>query len=187
MLRRFGFFEERYFYEMFRELSEPVPFGELPKGLEVRPVTPDHYRPIWEAMNEAFRDHWGHVEGTEEDYQRFLDRIGKVDGYKPEYWMVAWDGDQVAGMVLNAIFEEENQELGVQRGWTDPICVRRSWRKRGLATALINQSLAMLKEVGLEQGALGVDTINPSGALKLYQNCGYVSHQQWIAFRKPFL
>lgn len=186
MLRRFGFFEERYFFEMFRRLSDFVPAAKLPDGLEVRPVTPDHYRPIWDALNEAFRDHWGHVEGTEDDFQRWLKRIGEIDGYAPELWKVAWEGDMVAGMVLNGVFEEENQALGIKRGWTDPICVRRHWRKLGLATALIYQSLAMFKEMGMSQGALGVDTINPSGALKLYQNCGYVSHQQWMAFRKPF-
>jgi GNAT superfamily N-acetyltransferase len=186
MLEDLGFQGIRFWFEMFRDLNNPIGNTELPEGLEVRAVKPEDYRPIWEAMDEAFRDHWGHVDGTEEDFQRFLNKIGKADGYQPGLWMVAWDGNQVAGMVLNGIFEEENQELDVKRGWTDPICVRRPWRKRGLATALINISLAMLKEIGMKEGALGVDTINPSGALKLYENCGYISHQKTITYSKPF-
>ena len=186
MLEEFGFVEERFWFEMFRDLSEPIGNTELPEGLEVRAIKPEHYRPIWEALDEAFRDHWGHVDGTEEDFQRWLNKIDKVDGYNPDIWLVAFDGEEVAGMVLNGIFEEENQMLGVKRGWTDPICVRRPWRKRGLATALINKSLALLKEIGMTEGALGVDTINPSGALKLYEKCGYVSHQKTITYRKPF-
>ena len=30
-------------------------------------------RTIWEADVEAFRDHWGYVEPTDEDYERFLE------------------------------------------------------------------------------------------------------------------
>jgi GNAT superfamily N-acetyltransferase len=187
MLERYGYEPARYWFEMYRDLSQPIPEAVMPEGLEVRPVLPEHYRLISEAADEAFRDHWGHVDDTEEDFQRWVGKIEKgLDGYKPEYWMVAWDGDQVAGMVLNSIFDGENQILGVKRGWTDPICVRRPWRKRGLATALINKSLALLKELGMDEGALGVDTINPSGALKLYENCGFVNHQKWVTYRKPF-
>ena len=36
------------------------PRRRLPDGLEIRPVEPDDHRPIWDAENEAFRDHWGH-------------------------------------------------------------------------------------------------------------------------------
>lgn len=184
MLEGFGFKEVRFWFEMFRDLSKPIGSTQLPEGLEVRAIKPEHYRPIWKAMDEAFRDHWGHVDGTEEDFQRWLKKVGKLDGYRPELWMVAFDGDEVAGMVLNGIFEEENEILGVKRGWTDPICVRRPWRKRGLATALINKSLMMFKDLGMTEGALGVDTINPSGALKLYQKCGFVSQQKTITYRK---
>ncbi|MGD2027086.1 MAG: GNAT family N-acetyltransferase [Anaerolineales bacterium] len=184
MLHTFGYEASRYFLEMFRDLSEPIPDGKLPPGLEVHPVKPEHYRPIWEGANEAFRDHWGHVEGTEEDYQRFLKRIEEVESYDPALWMVAWDGEEVAGMVLNKIIAEENEALGIRRGWTDPICVRRQWRRRGLATALVYRSMQMLKDKGMDQAGLGVDTINPSGALKLYQNCGYRTAQKWITYRK---
>ncbi len=184
LLQNRGYFEERFFFDMHRDLNQPIPEAVMPEGLEVRPVKPEHFRQIWEASNEAFRDHWGHIEGTEEDYQRFLKKVEEMDALNPELWMVGWAGDQVAGMVLNKIFAKENAIMGTKIGWTDPISVRRPWRKRGLATALILKSLKLLKEHGMDTAALGVDTINPSGALQLYEKCGYKSTQKWITFRK---
>lgn len=185
LLRKFGFEDERYFFDMTSVLSQPFPEAPLPDGLEVRPVEPRHYRPIWEAMNEAFRDHWGHVEGTEEDYQQWIKRIEERPTHDPSLWKVAWDGDQVAGMVLNFINEEENQALKRKWGWTDPICVRRPWRRQGLARALIVESMELLRDKGYETAALGVDTQNPNGALDLYQSCGYQILKKWTAYRKP--
>jgi len=41
------------------------------------------------------------------------------------------------------------------RGWTDPIGVRRRWRKQGLARALIARSLRLLREQGMTEAGLG--------------------------------
>ena len=86
---------------------------------------------------------------------------------------------------LNEIFEEENNTLGRLWGWTDPICVRRQWRKRGLAKALITKSLLMFKDMGMSHAAFGVDTQNPLGALSLYEGLGFRTIKEWLAVRKP--
>ena len=41
------------------------PGRALPEGLEIRPVAEDQWRTIFDAENEAFRDHWGHREMTD--------------------------------------------------------------------------------------------------------------------------
>ena len=165
---------------MTRPVSAPIPDAPLPDELEVRPFEESHNRPIWEALDEAFRDHWGYVQGTEEDYQRFLNSPTR----KTDLWKVAWDGDQVAGMFLNNNFEHENVEFNRKRGWTDPICVRRPWRRRGLAKALIAESIQMFRDMNFDDTALGVDTNNPNSALKLYESMGYQLDKTWLAYRK---
>ena len=65
LLESAGYSPIRYEFEMKRDLSEPFPEAPMPAGLEVRPVKDEHLRAIWEADNEAFRDHWGYVPGTE--------------------------------------------------------------------------------------------------------------------------
>ena len=175
-----GYKPIRYFYLMLRDLKEEIRKAEFPEGLETRAVEKDHFRKIFAASNEAFRDHFGHSEKNEIDYQRWIsDPKTNKDLYK-----VAWDGDQVAGMVLNFVDKEENEKLDVNWAWTDPISVRLPWRKRGLARALLLESLKMLQEKGFAQAALGVDTQNPNGALSLYESTGYQTVEKWTDYRK---
>ena len=186
MLQESGYEVVRYFYDMTCDLSEPIEVTPMPEGLEVKPVTPQDYRKVWEASNEAFHDHWGDTEYTEEDFQRFVQRTEELPSHASSLWKIGWDGDQVAGMVLNQIDHEENEMMGIARGYTDPICVRRPWRKRGLASALISRSLVMLKEMGMTEAALGVDAENPSGALGLYQRHGFRTVQESRVYHKLF-
>jgi mycothiol synthase len=176
-----GYKAIRYAFSMVRPDLENIPDLPLPPGLEVRPVLPEHYRIIWNASNEAFRDHWGYIPEPEESYQRMIED----PNFDPAPWKVAWDGDQVAGMVLNYILKEENEEYKRKRGYTENISVRRPWRKRGLAKALIALSLKELKERGMTEAALGVDAENLSGALGLYESMGYQVVKRSTIYRKP--
>ncbi len=89
-------------------------------------------------------------------------------------------------MVLNFVNHEENEEYKRQRGYTEGICVRRPWRRQGLAKALIARSFRVLKDLGLVEAALGVDTENPNGALQLYQGMGFRPVKRHTTYRKPF-
>ena len=181
LLEKFGYQPVRYGTGMVRDLSEPFPEAPLPLGFEVRPVTPEHWRPIFEASNEAFRDHWGSRDESEADYQRSLEE--KI--FHPELWMVAWEGDQIASVIHNFVNEEENEEFHRKRGYTEGICTRRPWRKRGLARALLVRSMKMFKDMGMTETALGVDSQNISGAFRLYEGVGYRKVNQQILYRKP--
>jgi ribosomal protein S18 acetylase RimI-like enzyme len=182
LMKANGYREVRWGYEMSRSMDDPLPEAPLPEGLEVRPATcEEHFRAIFQAENEAFRDHWGHVEATEESYQRW--RTQPL--FEPELWKVAWDGAQVAGMVLNFLNRDENAEFNRKRGYTENISVRRPYRRRGLARALLVQSIRMFREMGLEETALGVDTQNPNQALRLYESVGYRLVEKHTTVRKP--
>lgn len=178
-----GYKPARYAYLMVRPDLENLPEAPLPQGLEVRPVSPEDVRKVWDASQEAFLDHWGFVMEGEDQYQGWLN----WPWFEPALWQVAWDGDQVAGMVLNFINRVENEKFHRQRGWTENIAVRRPWRKRGLAQALIVRSLAMLKEMGMTEAALGVDTQNTSGALRLYEKCGFRPVFTLTTYRKEMV
>jgi len=99
-------------------------------------------------------------------------------------WRVAWDGDEVAGSVMNFIYPAENDALGVRRGWLDHVSVRRPWRRRGLASALIVASLHALRDAGMTEAALGVDAENPTGALQLYEGLGFLRTKRDLNYSK---
>ncbi|UCD42866.1 MAG: GNAT family N-acetyltransferase [Chloroflexota bacterium] len=180
LLNQAGYEPVRFAYSMVRPFSEPINITPMPDGLEIRTVKPEQFRQVWEADQEAFKDHWGYVEGTEVDYQRWL----KDPLNDPELWRVAWDGDEVAGMVLNLLNEEENKEYNRQRGWTENISVRKPWRRQGLARALLTRSMQMFKDMGMDHAALGVDTQNTNGALNLYESVGFVVEKRHTTYWK---
>lgn len=182
LLESEGFTPVRFGFAMRRPTLDNLPLVALPEGLEIRPVDDAHHRSIFEADNEAFRDHWGHREQQEEDF-RFLFGHPSLD---TRLWRVAWDGDEVAGSVVTFIFESENAKLGVRRGWLERVSVRRPWRRRGLARALIVSALTGLRDAGMDEAMLGVDSENPTGALRLYESLGFGVHDRSTAYRKAW-
>jgi mycothiol synthase len=183
LLRNEGYEAVRYGFSMVRPTSQPLPEAPLPEGLQVRPVGDADLRQIIEASDEAFRDHWGYRPLTENDIQHWMgDRA-----FDPSLWQVAWEGDQVAGGVLGYLDPEENEEEARKRGYTECVWVRRPWRRRGLARALLVRSIAMFVQMGMEETALGVDTQNPHGALRLYESVGYRVERRHATYRKPLV
>ena len=148
--------------------------------MTVRPITRDMALAVWRADVEAFQDHWGGFDGSDERLDDWLARPST----DMSMWLVAFDGDEVAGGVINAIDENENAALGVQRGWLNSVFTRRAWRRRGLAAALIARSLVLLRERGMTAAVLGVDADNPTGALGIYPRAGFEVNYRSTAWRK---
>jgi mycothiol synthase len=176
-----GYEPARWYLDMLRPTLEAIEEPPMPDGLEMRPVTPDQHEPIWRANREAFRDHWG---GSDESFEVMQRILGDPDT-DTSLWLIAWDGDEIAGGVWNEIRTAENEALGMRRGWLDSVFTRRAWRRRGLASALIGRSLALLRERGMTSAMLGVDADNPTGALGLYELAGFEIHDRFVAVRKP--
>ena len=110
LLKSRGYRPVRYETSMVRDLGEPFPSAPMPAELEVRPVKSEHLRHIFEASNEAFRDHWGIRDMSEEDNKSEMES----PNFKPELWKVAWDGDQMASVVHNFVDEKENAGIPAQ-------------------------------------------------------------------------
>lgn len=180
LLEQEGYVTTRYFYEMLRDRLDDLPEIALPKGIEARPVQPEHYRAIWNALLDAFREHWGEEEHGEADFQRWI----KNPHFQPQLWQIAWDGDRVVSMVINYIDENDNVKYNRRRGINDDIATLKEYRGRGIAQALIVRSFQLFKQFGLTEAALGVDSENATGALRLYEKLGYRPIRTMIAYRK---
>jgi ribosomal protein S18 acetylase RimI-like enzyme len=182
LMEREGYLPVRHFFLMLRPSLDDIPDTPVPEGLEVRPVEPTQLRELFDADVEAFRDHFGGVDSSDATFRSWADR----PTFDPSIFLVAWDGDEIAGGVINGIYPEENERLGVRRGFLDSVFTRRAWRRRGLAGALICRSLVVLRERGMTSAGLGVDASNPSKALKLYRTFGFEERERSTAFRKPW-
>ena len=175
-----GYEVVRYAFTMTHRHVQDAELIPMPEGIELRPVTPDQHRPIFDADDEAFRDHFEHRAATEQD---FVATFSQPD-IDTSLWKVGWDGDQVAGSVQTWIWKEENDTLGAKRAWLESVSTRRQWRRRGLARALIGASLVDLRARGIDEALLGVDAENPTGALGLYEGLGFEVKVRAMSYRK---
>jgi len=154
----------------------------LPEGFEVRSVHPSDIDAILTAEESAFRDDWFERRPTPEDRLRYLGDP-RVD---PRLWQVAWHRDEVAGIVFPADDADANQRYERRRILLDAVAVRRPFRRRGLATALMLRVLHAARETGFTSADLWVDSENPSGALRLYERLGFEVAVRSVAYHKGF-
>ena len=180
LLEGAGYTAFRRFASMTRPDLDDLPEVALPDGLVIRTIGRDRaaMRRVFDADIEAFRDHFGLSDGSDERFAEFLEDPD-VD---PDLWQIAFDGDEVAGGILNGIHVSPE---GARSGWLDSIFTRRPWRRRGLARALIARSLALLHDRGLAAASLGVDLANPHQALALYESSGFRVVSSATFWRKP--
>ena len=183
LLGQEGYTPARWFFDMRRDGLDAIEVRPLPDRLEIRPVGTDRasLRQLFDADAEAFRDHWGGFVTDDAAFQELLDD----PNFDPSLYVVAWDGDEIAGAVINVIPGSENVAFARRRGWLESVFVRRAWRRRGLAQALVARSLVVLRERGMDHAMLGVDAENPTGALGVYTRAGFAVVKKSTAYRKP--
>ncbi|MDD2921078.1 MAG: GNAT family N-acetyltransferase [Anaerolineales bacterium] len=169
-----GYAPIRYHWRMEIKLDEAQPAPLFPAGIELRPfVREEHVRAVWQADNEAFRDHWGSHDVPFETWEHR--KFGRPE-FDPTLWMIAWDGDQIAG------FSQNRFRMGI--GWVGTLGVRRAWRKNGLGLALLRHSFAEFYRRGMTTIGLGVDASNPTGATRLYQRAGMAVASEFVTYEK---
>jgi mycothiol synthase len=91
----------------------------------------------------------------------------------------------VAGAVITYPQTEENERYDRRRVYVAMVSVRRPWRRRGLARALLAGSIVESREDGFTSASLGVDTDSPTGATALYESLGFAPEKTFTAYRKP--
>ena len=145
-----------------------------PDGIAVRNVENEaDERRLYAAAEEAFRDQWGYVPRT---FEQWVGRK-KRHGHDPGLWLMALDGDEVAGAVVGAIFPETYSRIYT-------VAVRRPWRRRGVALALLREAFRRFAERGESLVALGVDAASPTGATRLYEKAGMRATREVAVYEK---
>ena len=179
--QRFGFRPVRWYHDMRRDLGEPIPpEPELP-GLRIAAWEPAWQERVRLVHNEAFADHWGSEPIPADVFGR--DFVGDPR-FRGDLTFLVLDGDEVAGCAVNYVAEDDWAATGVKEGWIGQLGVRREWRKRGIATALLVRSMAAFRAAGLEAASLGVDAENPTGAVGIYERVGFRPYKRFVRLAK---
>ncbi len=182
-IERAGMKEVRRFWLMVRPILDNVSESRFPADLIIRSYRMgEDDAQACEAVNDAFREHFGHAAESVEEWQHFVHSMN----YRPELTVLAIDprADRIAGFCHVTINEGECQRIGRRRGWIDILGVRKEYRHRGLGEALILQGMRNLGAAGLQEAALGCDSENTTGATRLYFRVGYQVSKTWVAYDK---
>lgn len=179
-----GYALVRHFLDMKIVFAGPPPTPAIPDGLSIRVYDPeqDDLRQIYRAADEIFADHWGvlHTQPFEEEFKRWEHHWLSNPHYDPSLWFLAVDGDQIAGISLCRPQTVEDPPVG----WVSQLGVRRAWRRRGLALALLHYSFAEFYRRGQPWVGLSVDADNLTGATRLYEKAGMHAYQRFDFYEK---
>ena len=160
-------------YVMETELDEVPPQPNWPGGISVRTfVTGQDDRPLFESVEDAFRDMWGRPRGT---FERFVE-MTEQQSFDPALWFLAMDGDEIAGATLCKTLAGE--------GWIHVVGVRRPWRNRGLGLALLRHTLTEYRQRNVHKVALSVDAESITGAPRLYARAGMRVRESYVIYLK---
>jgi ribosomal protein S18 acetylase RimI-like enzyme len=170
LFRGRGFAEVRRFWEMEIDLGDESPAAPV---VAVDSFSEDERQAFHAALEEAFADHWEpHPEPFGTWWQR---QIGRSN-YDPTLWFVIRDGDEIAAIARN--------EMRESSGYVGALGVRRPWRGRGYAKALLHHTFREFHRRGLRRVTLGVDAANPTGATRLYEGVGMHAAREDIVWEK---
>jgi mycothiol synthase len=172
----FGLKVIRNFYTMAIDMEEVPPAPVWPEGITVRTYNhPEDAEAVYRAYEDAFQDHYGHIEvNFKEGFERFQQLRFNDEGFDPDLWYLAMDGDEIVGTSLCRIYSGEDKN----DGQVSTLGVRRPWRRKGIALALLHHSFGELWERGKKHVNLGVDAESLTGAVDLYEKAGMHIHHQ---------
>jgi mycothiol synthase len=179
LLGDLGYEAVRHFFRMTIRFDGPPPAPAWPRGTRVRTFVRDQDEwPTIHAVNETFKDHWGHVEESpEEEYDRWMYWINEDPDFDPTLWFLAMDGDDIAGVALCWLRDFTAQDMGDVM----VLGVRRPWRRRGLELALLTHAFGEFHQRGQAGAILVVDADSLTGATRLYEKVGmHISRQNTI-------
>ncbi len=182
LFARYGMSLVRHFWRMAIDLHAPPSLPEWPAGLTLRTFADvGDWQATYHAVDDAFADHWGHVDQPLEDNLKQWRYWAENDkAFDPTLWFLLLDGDEIAGFSLCRSHSHDDPDMG----WVHQLGVRRPWRQRGLGLALLQQSFAALHQRGRLRVGLGVDADSLTGATRLYEKAGMKVVRQYDTYEK---
>ncbi|MFF2317061.1 GNAT family N-acetyltransferase [Arthrobacter sp. NPDC058097] len=182
LLEESGYEVVRYYNEMHRPLSAPLPDAPLDHGLELVPMEPGLSEAVRLAHNQIFADHWGSEPRDEEGWGYVVnDPLARPD---LSAVVLASGTGEVVGYQLASHDPDTAGIRGFTEGYTDLLGVRREFRGRGIAQALLADAMRRFAAAGMDKASLDVDSENPTGAMALYRKMGYAPVNTSLAWDK---
>ena len=170
LLQRMGFRQVRYHQDLLRPLTD-LPARREVAGIRLVPWPAERDLDVLAERNESWRDHWGSTPTSPADWH------GSVHGFgsRLDLSVIAVDAatDDVVGHCLCQRFEADDELTGRIDGHVANLGTLQRYRKRGVGSAMVIESLHRMRAAGLDHATINVDSENPTGAARLYRTLGF--------------
>lgn len=162
-------------FVMQRSLTSQLPAVQLPEGFQVRPVNGENeVRLRAEVSYAAFGS-----EKPFEDYQQRMLRFMRSPVYQPglDLVTVSPEGRFASFCIL---WPDPVNHIGL----FEPVGTHPDFQGRGLGKAVLATGLHRLRELGMTQTSVCVETDN-TPAIRLYESMGFRSSFRLLTYEKP--
>jgi ribosomal protein S18 acetylase RimI-like enzyme len=159
-------------------MRNPAPSGvfpRLPWGVKVEQAHFEHDRRLWHRLlMESFEGHYGFKQKEFDEWDRLQRKLSLQDSTGVFF---LWVRGKPAGLLVCTDHRSENKG-----GFIDKLGVLPEFRGKGFGELLLRWGCAYSVARGFKDVALGVDTGNATGAVKLYEKAGFQPANVWLAF-----
>lgn len=181
LLARAGFAPERYSFALgVQPLPEQSP-GDLPGGLRIRRYQADtDVDALREVHNLVFRDHPGSSPWTAAEWHQW---VVTSRNSRPELtYLVVDESDAIVAYVQVDEYDAVQETTGLREAWMARIGTVREQRGKGIASTLLRHVLEACRVEGFDRAGLDVDSLNPTGALGVYERAGFALEKHWTTY-----
>jgi ribosomal protein S18 acetylase RimI-like enzyme len=170
VVRRHRFELDQETLLMWRRLDREPPRPAWPEGIAVRTFEPEDASVVHDLLDSAYGA-WDsrYVPIPHGDWVQLM--TGDVEFDTAVWWLAEREGELV-GCALHW-----------SSGWLKDIAVRSTERGRGLGRALVLQGLGEFARRRVPRVGLKVDAANPTGAVELYEQLGFVTERPEATWR----
>lgn len=177
-LRDAGYRQSRVWHRMQIDMHEPPPAPEWPEGISVRTFQPEEVDAVHAAWEDAQSDEWGHTSLSDEEFRYYF--VEREASFDPTLWFLAIDNGsgEIIGYTLCRWERPGEPEVGHVRY----VAVRRPYRRRGIANALLLHTFGEFYRRGKPSVSLAVDSTSLTGADRLYARAGMRPIQSSLVF-----
>lgn len=177
-----GFSLSRYYFRMKMNLLQEQNYITLNPCIRIETFTKrKNLKEIIDCSEDCFLDHWGWWRMPDDElWEDWNHRIKSNPYHDAELWFLAMDNDKLVGLCL----ADSGMNNYPDTGYIDMICVRKEYRKKGIAFSLLQLTNLELKKRNKKAVTLHVDGSSLTGATRVYEKVGFQVDQTRMMFEK---
>lgn len=181
-----GFKPDRWSFAMRVELGAVPAPPAIPAGYAVRTYTDEDADRWLDVHNRAFADHPNFNPWDPSEWQQWV--IGSR-AFRPDVsFLVTPVGSpgEIVAYIQTSEYDAFTEVTGRREAYVGKVGTVPEHRGHGLASWLLNHCLTVYQENGYHEASLDVDSLNPTGALGIYERAGFATERTFVTYERLF-